>query len=173
MSTQPSETELTEKPLVRGSWSCESVEGTLPAILSRIEPRTNATWCGIVWSSLGAVSVLADKGELRACNGDRIDLGTVFEARLWASFTTRTEDEERVLRARELRWLNGSGGVDVCAYSDPSMGEPCWFRAGEYLQHSSSGSEKGAVMSTVEIFCEEPTFSNVVFVDEVMTGKWA
>lgn len=172
MSTYSNSSTLSQKRLTRASWQCEPLNGDARLVLERIESGPDTRWYGIASTTVGALSVVADKSGLRACGGQSIDFATMYELRLWVpSFAL--EAHGHGLWARELRWLNGSHIADLRVFSDPSKGEMCWCRAGEYVQHSPGSVPASATMPTVEVFCEEQSYSNVVFVDELMTGKWA
>ncbi|WP_159624979.1 hypothetical protein [Actinomyces sp. zg296] len=114
-------------------------------------------------------------------------LESVYELRLWAL----VKDGDAGVLAHELRWLNGWGTAEIvlrCAgdtSTDATVAAPqperdtCWYRPNSYLQHgakapsdASDASDASDKMTSVEIFTEND-YGNVVFVDELMTGKWA
>ena len=165
--------------LTEGVWATAPVGQALGDVLARALSESGARWQGLALTTLGARAVtgVSDTG-LEASDG-AVDTGTVFELRLWA-----TAFDDGRARARELRWLNGSGGVEVTVWEGsaaptsagggPDCGaEPCRLRRGSYLQHAPAGREARQEMSVVEVFCTEERYGNVVFTDELMTGRWA
>ena len=141
---------------------------------------------GVAYTTSGAYSVrrvaasalttLIERDGQAGSREEEIDLGTVFELRLWRVMGTKTDDDGNVagedgVLAHELRWLNGSGAAEiVVGESCESVpgGSDCWVRDNSYLQHG----EKGGVMDSIEVFTVEETYGNTVFADEFMTGRW-
>ncbi|WP_175954430.1 hypothetical protein [Schaalia sp. Marseille-Q2122] len=129
-----------------------------------------AEWAGIVYSTRGFFLVYGVSGNsvksTERASDDLLD--TAYELRLWR--VNLNSNTDNVL-AHELRWVNGGGAVDlrvVKAVESDKTG--CWYRENQYLQH---GQEiDGPTMTSLEVFTED-TYGNVVFADELMTGKWA
>ena len=127
-----------------------------------------------------------------------------------ASKSANGRDSNGGVLAREIRWLNGNGRAEIVverlregeehnptvpekAEDDgtnkdngaKTLGQGCWYRVNEYLQHGADISGKKEldetdIMRSVEVFVvepefskEEPKFGNTVFADELMTGRWA
>lgn len=155
-------------PLMEGSWTTSA--HTAPEVRAMIE-QAEDEWVGLALTTHGAVAVRRARGaSLTATDGSEVDLGTVFELRLWAPDSKRA----RGVLAHEARWLNGSGGATTTVFDNPTAGEaPCWTRSNEYLQHNTRERPEGPLtMTAVEVFIEEPGYSNTVFVDEFFTGRW-
>lgn len=144
----------------------EPIDGSLQDVLSRA-CAGGQTWQGVAYSTRGAYAVAA-VGEdfLMSSSGERVDVNFVYELRLWCCDGLGTGVE-----ARELRWVNDGGAAGVTVYSTDGVENvyPCLWRRNEYVQHGHSVD--GQTMSSVEIF-REAEYGNVVFVDELMTGKW-
>lgn len=158
----------------------------LPGLLAVAEGGNKVAhqWNGVAYTTRGARSVRAVKGgALKSIIDDElvdVPLETVYELRLWAVLSDGTD--EGTWRARELRWVNGSGARDVRTYSStdeagagaPGESRECWLNRNRYLQHgwSSEDGPRGH-MTSIEVFGTEPRYGNTVFMDELMTGKWA
>ncbi|WP_103064257.1 hypothetical protein [Actinomyces qiguomingii] len=178
-----SETEGYDAPLRRGRLTDASCgDGTLAGVLAE---ASAGSWQGIAYTTAGACSLREVYGEaanarLRNTDGSDVDPGTVYELRLWSVET----GGDQSLLARELRWLNGTGGVEVTVRREAGAvddgqathgesGRPCWYRHNSYLQHGASAPYKGSdAMTSIEVFTEENRYGNVVFTDELMTGNW-
>ncbi|WP_136314194.1 hypothetical protein [Actinomyces procaprae] len=178
-----SETERYDAPLQRGMLTDTSCgDGTLASVLAE---ATTGRWQGVAYTTAGACALREIYGEagtarLRNTDGKEVDPDTVYELRLWSVETSSDES----LLARELRWLNGTGGVEVTVRrkaeavdgGKAAAGEsdrPCWYRHNSYLQHGASAPYKGSdAMTSIEVFTEEAAYGNTVFVDEIMTGRW-
>ncbi|SDM24207.1 hypothetical protein [Actinomyces ruminicola] len=171
-------------PPLRRGWITSSScgDGTLASVLAE---TAAGGWQGVAYTTAGACALREVHGEegdarLRNTNGKEVDPSTVYELRLWC--VDASSDES--LLARELRWLNGTGGVEVTVRREAgavddgkaAAGEsdlPCWYRHNSYLQHEASAPYKGSdTMTSIEVFTEENRYGNVVFADELMTGKW-
>lgn len=158
----------------------------------RVCASTGGDWNGLVYTTAGAfrVAALSESGMPVLIGGD-FARETVYEIRLWA-----IPPKESGVLARELRWLNGSGGAEITVHSSSAdtkgaardedgaaetASTRCWYRRNAYLQHVSSGSQPSSdngdtskipSMSSIEVFREEEEFGNVTFIDELMTGRW-
>lgn len=169
-----------------GRFVVEPLGGGLPELLAVAERGTEdvGQWNGVVYTTRGARSIRGvEGGALKTIIDDElvdVPLETVYEVRLWVVLS----DDPGVgtWRARELRWVNGSGACDVRIYSlldeagAGARGESreCWWNPNAYLQHgwSSEDGPRGH-MTSIEVFGTEPRYGNTVFMDELMTGKWA
>lgn len=157
----------------------------------RLNGSSGGEWNGIAYSTAGAspVTGVDAEGELIVGAGG-FQKASVYELRLWAIPSAEVE-----VLAHELRWLNGSGGAEIIVSAPYSgskgtgpSGDPaatafsrrCWYRENAYLQHlplerreaSDGDASAPPTMTSLELFCEEEEFSNVAFVDELMTGRW-
>lgn len=152
---------------------------------------------GIAYTSTGALAVRALRAAeggaaVTATSGGDVDLNTVYELRLWRVVDSGASAAGGVV-AQELRWLNGFGAVRVTVTDSPAATDQvlvppgCWYRRTEYLQHQGAGPADGGgsgpatgrgpgaarpVMACVEVFQSESEYSNTVFVDQIMTGRW-
>lgn len=163
-------TELEQGRLERTS----SADDSLSDVLTRVTGPASQ-WQGIAYTTAGARSVrAASAGSLmtRLDGADHeVPTDTVYELRLWA-VGQQTLDGAN---ARELRWLNGSGSAEISVHGCVSGADQnCWFRVNSYLQHSDVRDlDKKPKMTSVEVFVQEESYGNVVFADELMTGRWA
>ena len=161
--------------LQRAAWTFDDAENEdLAAALGRVG-HLGGSVQGIAYTTAGARAIrsASDHG-LRDTGGNEVRLGTVYELRLWA-VAQGAGGSDGVL-ARELRWLNGTGSVEVvlrtCRGGAAAPGEPCWYRPNAYLQHDEEeNAGKAPTMEAVEIFVEAD-YGNTVFADELMTGRW-
>ncbi|WP_316669593.1 hypothetical protein [uncultured Propionibacterium sp.] len=133
-------------------------------------------WQGIAYTTAGARSVRGVSGDavMTVVENERrpVPLKTIYELRLWAVDAGTLGGAQ----ARELRWLNGSGAAEIAVHSRDSgtTGDECWFRHNAYLQHSDQqDAGKAPRMGSVEVFVQENDYGNIVFADELMTGRWA
>ena len=161
--------------LTEGVWRTERVADSLTEVLGRAVSEDEARWHGLALTTRGARAVTGVSADGLEASDGAVDSATVFELRLWA-----TAGAQGGARARELRWLNGSGGVEVTVWEGPKAptpvadgAAPCLLRHGSYLQHAPAGREQSQEMGVVEVFCTEERYGNVVFADELMTGRWA
>lgn len=160
--------------LTNGMWRAVRVGILLSEVMARAASDAGAGWNGLALTTRGARAVTGVSADrLSASDGD-VDTATVFELRLWT-----TADE--AWAARELRWLNGAGGVEVTVWEASSNSQeaadpdaaPCLVRSGAYLQHAPAGRGPSKEMGMVEVFRTEEEYGNVVFADELMTGRWS
>ncbi|RRC95055.1 hypothetical protein [Schaalia canis] len=155
--------------LADGWWDVREVNVDSALALCQQAHANGSAWQGIAYSTCGAVDIRrVNEAGAKTSKDEFVDLATVYEMRLWRCDCT---GESGGLRAHELRWVNGAGGVEVrVLVSTAEAGGPCWTRANQYLLH---GQEiDGPIMASLEVFTED-TYGNVVFADELMTGKWA
>lgn len=168
--TKKPTTELDQGRLGRTS----SADDTLSDVLARL-PGAASQWQGIAYTTAGARSVRAasDGALMTRLDGadHEVPLGTVYELRLWAVGAQALCGAS----ARELRWLNGAGSAEISVREHtPAADQNCWYRANSYLQHSDVADiDKKPRMTSVEVFVQEDDYGNVVFADELMTGRWA
>lgn len=157
-------------------WEREDLkEDSAQALCQRAHGVEGAVWQGIAYTTRGAIDIRrVNEAGAKTSKDELVDLATVYEMRLWRCDGLESADGMKLpggLRAHELRWVNSAGGVEVRVLASAAeAGEPCWTRANQYLLH---GQEiDGPTMTSLEVFTED-TYGNVVFADELMTGKWA
>ncbi|SPF69426.1 Hypothetical protein PROPJV5_2411 [Propionibacterium ruminifibrarum] len=170
-STEKAEPVLLEEGHLASTPFTEDSLGEALARLTGNAPQ----WQGIAYTTAGARSVRAASAGALMTRLDGADhevpLGTVYELRLWAVGQQALDGA----KARELRWLNGSGSAEISVHEQaPAADQNCWFRTNSYLQHSDIADlDKKPRMTSVEVFVQEEDYGNVVFTDELMTGRWA
>lgn len=161
--------------LADGWWDVREVNVNSALALCQQAHANGSAWQGIAYTTRGAVDIRrVGEAGAKTSKDELVDLATVYEMRLWRCDGLESADGMELpggLRAHELRWVNGAGGVEVRVLaSGAEAGGPCWTRANQYLLH---GQEiDGPTMTSLEVFTED-TYGNVVFADELMTGKWA
>lgn len=162
---------------------------------------------GLAFATNGTWTVLGfDKGSSDAkpklsvtpIDGREFDPTKVFELRLWVPVKLPDKPAEGDILAREFRWVNGVGAVELTltvgtaeASSEvtESVSVSGWFHKVSYLQHKSAASsdrdpasgqteqdEQHAAtdnMTAVEFIQEEDKYGNTVVVDQLFTGEWA
>ena len=135
---------------------------------------------GIAYTTAGARALRSVSGRSLCDTGDNeVPLDTIYELRLWAVTVTRRGGEDDGVLAHELRWLNGTGSAEVAVLRADGVGdgtasaESCWYRPNAYLQHDDSKKDPSKMpkMTSIEVFAEAE-YGNMVFVDELMTGRW-
>lgn len=134
-------------------------------------------------------------------DGRYFDPTKVFELRLWIPVKLPDEPAGGDVLAREYRWVNGVGAVElrVTAGTDSSQpsgskgsGDRGWVRAVQYLEHvpssrstakhvpaspdkksdQSGGGTTTSHMTALEFIQEEDKYGNTVVTDQLFTGKW-
>lgn len=160
--------ELSLPNLQEACWTVTELEG-LQDLLART--AGDRTWQGIAYTTAGARALRSATPEvLSSTDGEKVALDTVYELRLWA-----VDGLPAGVLAKELRWVNGVGSVEVrtAAQTEAPSAEPCWYRNNSYLQHGASAPyRENDEMPSIEIFTAEKKYGNVVFTDELMTGRW-
>ena len=166
---------------------------------------------GLAFATNGTWSVLGfDKGSsaerpklsVTPIDGREFDPTKVFELRLWVPVTLPDEPAEGDVLAREYRWVNGVGAVELTLTSGrskassevtESVSASGWFHKVSYLQHKSVATSKEESapdtgtrqtkqgtqdsptndMSALEFIQEEDKYGNTVVVDQLFTGRWS
>jgi len=134
-------------------------------------------------------------------DGRHFEPTKVYELRLWIPVKLPDEPAEGDVLAREYRWVNGVGDVElrVTAGTDSSQtngskgsGGRGWAHAVQYLEHvpsSRSTSNPGtdstdnesnqtgegtgtSHMAALEFIQAEDKYGNTVVVDQLFTGRW-
>lgn len=118
-------------------------------------------------------------------------LSKVFELRLWLTTSWSGLPTAGQVLAREFRWVNDVGAVDVTltAANDERVASTGWVNNVTYLQHTHGTSNKNAKASdeyssqpskdkdpqttALEFIQEENKYGNMVVIDQLFTGKWS
>ena len=165
---------------------------------------------GLAFATNGTWPVLGfDKGSpaetprlsVTPIDGREFDPTKVFELHLWVPVTLPNEPAEGNVLAREYRWINGVGAVElrVTAGTDSSQssgrkgsGDRGWVHAVQYLQHVPSnrttanpeadspnkksnqngGGNGVGHMTALEFIQQEDKYGNTVVIDQLFTGRW-
>ena len=100
--------------------------------------------------------------------------------RKWVPVAHTDDPEDGTLLAREFRWVNGVGAVDLTL----EAGTKCnginsvsgWVHNMSYLKHMPANSDTGRVdnsqMMAAEFIQEEEQYGNMVVTDQLFTGEW-
>ena len=183
---------------------------SLSEFLAQLPRETGATLQGLAfatngtWPVLGFDEVLSaevPKLCVRPIEGRDFNEDKVFELRVWVPVLQGHEPTERDVMAREYRWVNGVGSVElrVTAGTDSSQTtgsegdiDRGWLHAVQYLEHvpssrgtanpgadstdkksdQSGGGTSASHMTTLEFIQEEDKYGNTVVVDQLFTGRW-
>lgn len=160
---------------------------------------TNGTWpvLGFDKDSPTEESALS----VAPIDGQDFDPTKVFELRLWVPVKLPGEPAEGAVLAREYRWLNGVGAVELGVSAGTGSSQPSgskesgvtgWVHALQYLQHvpssrrtanhgtdstdnesnQSGGGTTTSRMAALEFIQEEDKYGNTVVVDQLFTGEW-
>ena len=161
---------------------------------------TNGTWTVLGFDKVSATE--APKLSVAPIDGRDFDPTKVFELRLWVPVKLPDEPAEGQVLAREYRWVNDVGAVELTltvgtAEASSEGTEPApvggWFHKVSYLQHKSVATSKEESapdtgtrqtkqgkqdsptndMSALEFIQEEDKYGNTVVVDQLFTGKWS
>mgnify|MGYP000944716755 FL=1 len=118
-------------------------------------------------------------------------LSKVFELRLWLTTSWSGLPTAGQVLAREFRWVNDVGAVDVTltAANDERVASTGWVNNVTCLQHTHGTSNKNAKASdeyssqpskdkdpqttALEFIQEENKYGNMVVIDQLFTGKWS
>ena len=160
---------------------------------------TNGTWPVLGFDKCSPTET--PKLSVTPIDGRHFEPTKVYELRLWIPVTLPDEPAEGDVLAREYRWVNGVGDVElrVTAGTDSSQtngskgsGVTGWVRAVQYLEHVSSsrstakhvpaspdkksnqsgGGTTTSHMTALEFIQEEDKYGNTVVVDQLFTGRW-
>jgi hypothetical protein len=161
---------------------------------------TNGTWTVLGFDKVSATE--APKLSVAPIDGRDCDPTKVFELRLWVPVKLPDEPAEGQVLAREYRWVNDVGAVELTltvgtAEASSEGTEPApvggWFHKVSYLQHKSVATSKEESapdtgtrqtkqgkqdsptndMSALEFIQEEDNYGNTVVVDQLFTGRWS
>ena len=166
---------------------------------------------GLAFATNGTWTVLGfDKGSsdekpklsVTPIDGREFDPTKLFELRLWVPVKLPDEPAEGDVLAREFRWVNGVGAVELTLTSGTAEASSegaesarvgGWFHKVSYLQHKSTATRKEESapdtstgqtkqskqdtatndMSALEFIQEEDKYGNTVVVEQLFTGKWS
>ncbi len=184
---------------------------SLSKFLAHVHGETGASVQGLAFATNGTWPVLGfdkhssaktPKLSVTPIDGRDFDPTKVFELRLWIPVELPDEPAEGDALAREYRWVNGVGAVElrVTADTDSSQtsgskgsGDRGWVHAVQYLEHippsrgtaksiptspdkdsdQSGGGTGVSHMTALEFIQEEDKYGNAVVVDQLFTGEWA
>ena len=194
--------------------SIPSVSGDTPRLdvfLAYARTHSGEDVQGLAFATNGTSIVLgfakgssAEKPKLSVTpiGGREFDPTKLFELRLWVPVKLPDEPAEGDVLAREFRWVNGVGAVELTLTSGKpktssevteSVSVSGWFRKVSYLQHKSTATRKEESapdtstgqtkqskqdtatndMSALEFIQEEDKYGNTVVVEQLFTGKWS
>lgn len=161
---------------------------------------TNGTWTVLGFDK--GSSAEAPKLSVAPIDGREFDPTKLFELRLWVPVKLPDEPAEGDVLAREFRWVNGVGAVELTLTSGTAEASSegaesarvgGWFHKVSYLQHKSTATRKEESapdtstgqtkqskqdtatndMSALEFIREEDKYGNTVVVEQLFTGKWS
>ena len=206
-------TDKNQKAMLTRS-SIPPVSGDTPCLdvfLSYVHTHLGEGVQGLAFATNGTWTVLGfDKGSsdakpklsVTSIDGREFDQTKVFELRLWVPVKLPDEHAGGDILAREFRWVNGVGAVELTLTSGTAEASSeesettslCgWAHDISYLQHKSSASSHvdtasehtcgrteqnqqhtaAKQMTAVEFIQEEDKYGNTVVVDQLFTGEWA
>lgn len=206
-------TDKNQKAMLTRS-SIPPVSGDTPRLdvfLSYVHTHLGEGVQGLAFATNGTWTVLGfDKGSSDAkpklsvtpIDGREFDPTKVFELRLWVPVKLPDKPAEGDILAREFRWVNGVGAVELTLTSDAAEASSegtesarvgGWFHKVSYLQHKSAATRKEESapdtntdqpkqgkkesptndMSALEFIQEEDKYGNTVVVDQLFTGRWS
>ena len=206
-------TDKNQKAMLTRS-SIPPVSGDTPRLdvfLSYVHSHLGEGAQGLAFATNGTWTVLGfDKGSSDAkpklsvtpIDGREFDPTKVFELRLWVPVKLPDKPAEGDILAREFRWVNGVGAVELTLTSGAAEASSegtesarvgGWFHKVSYLQHKSAATRKQESapdtntdqpkqgkkesptndMSALEFIQEEDKYGNTVVVDQLFTGRWS
>lgn len=206
-------TDKNQKAMLTHS-SIPPVSGDTPCLdvfLCYVHTHLDEDVQGLAFATNGTWTVLGfDKGSpaeapelsVTPIDGREFDQTKLFELRLWVPVKLPDEPAEGDVLAREVRWVNGVGAVELTLTSGrpktssevtESVSVSGWFHKVSYLQHkSASSSDRDSTseptsgqtqqdkqhaaakpMTALEFIQEEDKYGNTVAVDQLFTGEWA
>lgn len=160
---------------------------------------TNGTW-PVLGVNKGSPAE-APKLSVTPIDGRHFEPTKVYELRLWIPVKLPDEPAEGDVLAREYRWVNGVGAVElrVTTGTDSSQtngskesGVTGWVHAVQYLEHvpssrstakhvpaspdkksdQSGGGNGVSHITALEFIQAEDKYGNTVVTDQLFTGKW-
>lgn len=156
------------------------------------------------WPVLGCdkcSSAETPKLSVTPIDGRHFEPTKVYELRLWIPVTLPDEPAEGDVLAREYRWVNGVGAVELGVSAGTGSSQPSgskesgvtgWVHAVQYLEHVPSsrstanpgtdptdnesnqtgGGNGVSHITALEFIQAEDKYGNTVVVDQLFTGKW-
>ena len=184
---------------------------SLCEFLTHVNRETGSSVQGLAFATNGTWPVLGcdkcssaetPKLSTTPIDGRHFDPTKIFELRLWIPVTLPDKPAKGDVLAREFRWVNGVGAVELTLTSGAaeassegteSASVGGWFNKVSYLQHKSVATSKEESapdtgtrqtkqgkqdsptndMSALEFIQEEDKYGNTVVVDQLFTGKWS
>ena len=160
---------------------------------------TNGTWPVLGFDKCS--SAKTPKLSVTPIDGRHFEPTKVYELRLWIPVKLPDEPAEGDVLAREYRWVNGVGAVELGVTAGTGSSQPSgskgsgvtgWVHAVQYLEHvpssrstsnpgtdstdnesNQTGEGTGAShMAALEFIQAEDKYGNTVVVDQLFTGRW-
>lgn len=160
---------------------------------------TNGTWPVLRFDKCSPAET--PKLSVTPTDGRHFEPTKVFELRLWIPVKLPDEPADGAVLAREYRWINGVGAVELGVSADTGSSQPSgskesgvtgWVHAVQYLQHVPSsrstanpgtdstdnesnqggGGTTTSYMTALEFIQAEDKYGNTVVIDQLFTGKW-
>ena len=160
---------------------------------------TNGTWPVLGFDKCSPAET--PKLSVTPIDGRHFEPTKVYELRLWIPVKLPDEPAEGDVLAREYRWVNGVGAVELRVTAGTGSSQPSgskdsgvtgWVHAVQYLEHVPSnrstanpetdstdkksdqggGGTGASRMTALEFIQEEDKYGNTVVVDQLFTGEW-
>ena len=183
---------------------------SLCEFLTHVNRETGSSVQGLAFATNGTWPVLGcdkcssaetPKLSITPIDGRHFDPTKVFELRLWIPVTLPDKPAEGDVLAREYRWVNGVGTVELGVTAGTGSSQPSgskesgvtgWVHAVQYLEHVPSsrstanpgtdptdnesnqtgGGNGVSHITALEVIQAEDKYGNTVVVDQLFTGKW-
>lgn len=160
---------------------------------------TNGTWPVLGFDKCSPAET--PKLSVTPIDGRHFEPTKVYELRLWIPVKLPDEPAEGDVLAREYRWVNGVGAVELRVTAGTGSSQPSgskdsgvtgWVHAVQYLEHVPSsrstanpgtdptdnesnqtgGGNGVSHITALEFIQAEDKYGNTVVVDQLFTGKW-
>lgn len=160
---------------------------------------TNGTWPVLGFDKCSPAET--PKLSVTPIDGRHFEPTKVYELRLWIPVKLPDEPAEGDVLARECRWVNGVGAVELRVTAGTGSSQPSgskdsgvtgWVHAVQYLEHVPSsrstanpgtdptdnesnqtgGGNGVSHITALEFIQAEDKYGNTVVVDQLFTGKW-
>lgn len=160
---------------------------------------TNGTWPVLGFDKCSPAET--PKLSVTPIDGRHFEPTKVYELRLWIPVKLPDEPAEGDVLAREYRWVNGVGAVELRVTAGTGSSQPSgskdsgvtgWVHAVQYLEHVPSsrstanpgtdptdnesnqtgGGNGVSHITALEFIQAEDKYGNTVVVDQLFTGRW-